>query len=375
MRDKKTVVIITDNSSRNTSAAIKEVFKEKEGVLTIIIAENELEGYFKNTLFNYLFKEESRLRNYYHKFMELRKTAKMDKLASKKVSFNIKSPVHRRMQNVFLRYTPDIVIAMTPKALMASLAARDKLKSKAKVCVVIDEFCLNKQLVSNQTDFYFVDNYDIKDQLVNCGIDENKILISNIPVRKHIRKEMSREEALKVFDLEDKPTLMVIASQYGDDKFKKVIGALYEARLDVNVIVACGYSRRLLAYVRERTDFIGLNEGIDINAGYSCADIVITRPTATVIGEALYKKKLIFSMYPSGEMEKRTLEYLGLDIIVKIDNENQLISKIREYLDNKDNFEATRRMAESAVEGEPVIKITDKLYEFMREDEQSPRQN
>ena len=80
-------------------------------------------------------------------------------------------------------------------------------------------------------------------------------------------------------------------------------------------------------------------------------------------------------MYPSGEMEKRTLEYLGLDIIVKIDNENQLISKIREYLDNKDNFEATRRMAESAVEGEPVIKITDKLYEFMREDEQSPRQN
>ena len=87
-----------------------------------------------------------------------------------------------------------------------------------------------------------------------------------------------------MFDLEDKPTLMVIASQYGDDKFKKVIGALYEARLDVNVIVACGYSRRLLAYVRERTDFIGLNEGIDINAGYSCADIVITRPTATVIG-------------------------------------------------------------------------------------------
>ena len=79
------MVIITDNSSRNTSAAIKEVFKEKEGVLTIIIAENELEGYFKNTLFNYLFKEESRLRNYYHKFMELRKTAKMDSLPQKGV--------------------------------------------------------------------------------------------------------------------------------------------------------------------------------------------------------------------------------------------------------------------------------------------------
>ena len=188
MRDKKTVVIITDNSSRNTSAAIKEVFKEKEGVLTIIIAENELEGYFKNTLFNYLFKEESRLRNYYHKFMELRKTAKMDKLASKKVSFNIKSPVHRRMQNVFLRYTPDIVIAMTPKALMASLAARDKLKSKAKVCVVIDEFCLDKQLVSNQTDFYFVDNYDIKDQLVNCGIDEKQNTYKQYPRKKAYKK-------------------------------------------------------------------------------------------------------------------------------------------------------------------------------------------
>ena len=67
---------------------------------------------------------------------------------------------------------------------------------------------------------------------------------------------------------------MVIASQYGDDKFKKV-QAPSEARLDVNVIVACGYSKLLC---QRRTDFIGLNEGIDINAGYSCADIVITVP-------------------------------------------------------------------------------------------------
>lgn len=369
MRDKKTIVILTDNSSRNTSAAIKESFKGNREVLTIIIAENELESYVWNSLFNYLFKEESKIRSYYDKFSELKKASRMDKLASQKVSFNIKSPVHRRVQNVFLRYNPDVVIAMTPRVLHPSLAVRDKLRMKTKVAVVIDEFCLDKQMVNKAVDFYFVDNHDIKEQLTNFGINENKTQINNIPVRKHIQKVMAREDALKVFDFEDKPTIMLIASQYGDEKFRKVINALSEARLDINVIVACGYSRRLLAYVREKTHFLGLNEGIDINAGYSCADIVITRPTATVLAEAIYKKKLIFSLYPSGEMERRTLDYLGLDLLVKVNGEEELLNRIKEYLDNKDNFEATRRIVESAIEEEPVQKIVSKLFELATNDE------
>ncbi|MDD4316295.1 MAG: hypothetical protein PHC84_03940, partial [Clostridia bacterium] len=170
MRDKKTIIILTDNSSRNTSAAIKEYFKNDRDVLIIIIAENELESYVKNSVFNYLFKEESRVRSFYDKMTELKKAARMDKLASQKVSFNVKSPVHRRVQNVFLRYSPDIVIAMTPKVLAPSLAVRDKLKLKTKIAVVIDEFCLDKQLVNTAVDFYFVDNHDIKEQLVGYKV-------------------------------------------------------------------------------------------------------------------------------------------------------------------------------------------------------------
>lgn len=368
MKDKKTIVIFTDNSSRNTSASIKEIFKDNKEFLTIIIAENELESYVRNSLFNYFFKEESRIRNYYDKVSELVKSSRMNKLASQKISFNIKSPVHRRVQNVFLRYNPDIVIAMTPRVLAPSLAVKDKLKFNTKVVVVIDEFCLDKQMVNKAVDYYFVDNHDIKEQLNTLGISEDRIQINNIPVRKHIQKEVSREDALKNFDFEDKPTLMVVASQYGDDKFKKVISALNDAKLDINVIVACGYSRRMLAYVREKTDFLGLNEGIDINAGYSCADIIITRPTATVLAEALYKKKLVFSLYPSGEMEKRALDYLGLDLIIKLNDEDELIEKINEYLDNKDNYEATKRMVDYAVEGQPVEKIALKLSELIEDE-------
>jgi len=365
MRNKKTIVILTDNSSRNTSAAIKERFRGQKDTLVIIIAESELDSYLKNIAINYFFKEETKLRNLYDKYTELMQERKMDKLVPQKVSYNRKSPVHRRVHNVFLRYSPDIVIAMTPKMLTASLAVKEKLRSKAKVIVVLDEFCLNKQLVNKNTDYYFVDNHDIKEELLSLSIDEDKIMVSNIPVKKAFSKSLSREEALKVFDFEDRPTVMLVASQYGDEKFKKLINALAHAKLDINVLVACGYSRRLLAYVREKTDFLGLNEGIDMNAGYCCSDIVIARPTATVLAEALYKKKLIFSIYPSGEMERRTHDYLGLALIAKMDNENMVIDKIKEYLENKDNFEAMRRLIDNAVEGEPAQKIASKLYEMM----------
>ncbi|MDD4316598.1 MAG: hypothetical protein PHC84_05520, partial [Clostridia bacterium] len=262
--------------------------------------------------------------------------------------------------------SPDIVIAMTPKVLAPSLAVRDKLKLKTKIAVVIDEFCLDKQLVNTAVDFYFVDNHDIKEQLVGYKVPEDNIQINNIPVRKHFQKTLSREDALKVFDFPDRPTVMLVASQYGDDKLKRVITALSNAKLDINVLVACGYSRRLLAYVREKTDFTGLNEGIDMNAGYSCADIVVARPTATVLAEALYKKKLVFSIYPGGEMERRTHDYLGLDLVVKTESEDAVIKKIQEYLDNEENFEGIRRIIDNAVEGEPVNKIAEKLIELFQ---------
>lgn len=367
MRDKKTIVILTDNSSRNTSAAIKEYFRSNREVLTIIIAESELESYIKTSLFNYFVKEESRVRIFYDKMKEMLKASRMDKPASTKVSFNVKSPIHRRVQNVFLRYNPDIVIAMTPKVLAPSLAVRDKLRVKTKVVVVIDEFCLDKQLVNPAVDYYFVDNHDIREELVANNVSEDKIQINNVPVRKHFQKSITREEALKVFDFPDRPTIMLVASQYGDDKLKRVVAALQNAKLDINVLVACGYSRRLLAYVREKTDFLGLNEGIDMNAGYSCADIVVARPTATVLAEALYKKKLVFSIFPSGEMEKRTHDYLGLDLVIKTENEDALLKRIQQYLDDEDSFEGIRRIIDNAVEGEPVEKIAKKLIELFPE--------
>lgn len=367
MKDKKTIVILTDNSSRNTSAAIKGFFKKNREVQTIIIAESELQSYVRNYIFNYYFKEESRIRKFYDKMKELKKASNIDKLATQKVAFNAKSPVHKRVQNVYLRYNPDVVIAMTPSILIPALASRDKLRLKTKVVVVIDEFCLDKQMVNPAVDMYFVDNHDIKDELVENKVKEENITVSNIPVRNRFQKQLIREEALKVFDFEDKTTIMLVASQYGDEKFRKIISVLHDEKLDINVIVACGFNRRLLAFVREKTNFVGLNEGIDLNAGYSCSDIIIARPTATVLAEALYKQKLIFSIYPSGEMERRTHEYLGLDLILKMDNEDNIVERIKEYIENKDNFEATRRIVENAIDGEPVENIGKKLLEIMTE--------
>lgn len=369
MRGKNTIIILTDNSSRNTSAAIKEAIRDNKDVLVIIIAENELEGYLRNSLFNFLFKEESKIRGYYDRFKEFRKATKMNKLASQKVSFNIKSPVHRRVQNVFLRYTPDIVIAMTPKVLAPSLAVRDKLRMKTKIVAVIDEFSLDKQMVHRAVDYYFVDNDNIKKELIEHGVSEQVVQVNYIPIRSHIKKEITREEALKMFDFEDRLTILIVASQFGDERFKKVVAALYDKRYDANVIVACGYNRRMLAYVREKTNFLGLNEGININAGYSCADIIIARPTATVLMEAIYKKKLIFAIHPSGEMEKRAINFLNQHLLIKAENETELMEQLDKFMEDNDSYIGIEEEVKMFVEQEPTELLVNKLYELMPDNE------
>lgn len=344
MKGKKTIVIFTDDGSRNISAAIKERYKDNTAVQVIIISEKELLSFGQLFFENYFLKNDTRLKRFYNRRLEASLEKKMDIIPPQNVSFDGKRAIYNRTYNVYLRYSPDVVMVLTPSVIAPAIAARTKLRRDIKIVSVIDEFVLNKQMVYKQIDKYYADNFDIKARLVECGIDEEKITIVTLPVRQYFSKEIDRETALKSFDLPDKPTVLLASSRYGDEKFKKILSDIEEAKLDINVIVACGLNRKLLAYVREKTNFLGYNEGIDMNMAFSAVDIVIARPTSGLIAEAIFKKKLIFTVYPLGETERRIHDYLGVDLVVKLDSSEEAVENIKKYLSNPESFDEIKNL-------------------------------
>ena len=357
MKGKKTIIFITDENNRNTSSAIKERAKGSREAQVIIISRKELNSFWKSFALNYFFKKDTSIKRFVTKKVELY----MDKIPSQKVSFDVKKAIYNRMYNIFIRYNPDVVVPLVADAFPAALAARAKARKDIKIATVLDEYILDKQLVYKSLDKYIVDNCDIKEELIALGVEAEKITVAGVPVRKHFLKEMSREDALKAFDFEDKPTLLLIAARYGDEKLKKIITVIDEAKFDMNVIVACGFNRKMLSFVREKTNFAGYNEGLDMNAAYSAADAVLTRPVPSVLAESLFKKKLIFSVLPEGEAEKRTHDYLGADLAVKINSCEDLTKNIELLIKNPEEFEDKRKLIEHAVEGDPAEIILNEL--------------
>lgn len=364
MKGKKTIIIFTDDNSRDIASALKERCKGNNLLQIIIISEKELYSFGKLFFENYFLKNDTKLKMAYNRRKEVKQEKLLDRLPSQNVSFDNRRAVYTRTYNVFLRYTPDVVVALTPAVINPILGAKSKIKKEIKTVVIADDFSLNLQMVHKEIDKYFVDNFDVRDKLVKQGIDNDKITVISMPVRNTFKEDIERGAALKSFDLPDKPTVLVSAAKYGDEKFKKVLSLIGEEKLDVNVIVACETNRKMLAYVREKTDFTGYNEGIDMNAAYCAADVVITRPDPSVIAEALFKKKLIFSIFAKGEAERRAHEYLGIDLVVKTDSAEDAVEKLKKFIEDRDCFSNIRRIADSksdADSGKAILESLEKM--------------
>ena len=369
MKNKKTIVILSNEKESTTGNIIKELYEKEKDIITVLIGEKELNNVVANFIDEKFLANKTflkRIENNTSKYIKgfLNKMPKISK-KEKPISFNSKSPIHKKVKNILLRYNPDLVICLSHAILKPAIAAKNMLNLECNIVSFIDRYYLDERFVNKETDLYLVDNDDIKEKLQQKGIDSEKIKIANIPVKLNFKNKVDKATALKHFELEDKPTILLISTIYGDDRLKKAINEIIEAKFDINVIVAAGYNDNLIKFVNElyRPNIRVVDQDIDMNIAMSLSDIIITRPTTMVLTEALYKERLIFSLFSVGEEEFLTEEYFGYDLIVKLKDEKEMRENIKKYLDDKKTFDDRLKYIKDANIGEP----SDRLYSIIND--------
>lgn len=374
MFKKKTVLFFTGRYNTAVAENVLKELRSDPSAVGVIVTKKELENHILNGIVDKLIPEESKLRYLIRNKRLAICSINSDRTRSQKTIFNPRSGLQRHILNALERYNPSVV-AVTNYTLLADvLAALDKYGKNVKTVVISEEFVLDKRLIQRSVDYYFVDNFDMRNDLAECGIPDDKISIVTIPVAREFFEKNDREEALKKFALDGhKPVILVSASALGDGRFIKVAEKLKEGDFDVDYIIACGKNRTFLNAVRD-LGFNAYNEGVDMNAALNACDLVVARPTTMLLAETLVKKKPVIALLPNGKVEEDNLEYLATENVTKVDGVENLNAAVKKFLDE---LRAAERpdVAETALKegGENEEKKDTDLVEIPRIDESGAR--
>ncbi len=354
MQNKKTVLIFTDAARAMSASAVKEqLLEELPDAVVIIIDDLELHADAVRDYIEKVFKLKVNFEKNRAVREERKLARKIDETPKSSNVYKLQNS-YKKMENIFNRYTPDLVVTIGYGAFNEAVAVRDKLCAKTRIASVIDDYALNRQLINTYIDAYVVENMAVKTTLVNNYVKESRISLADIPVRKSFVLAPPQSKVLEELRLETKlPTLLSVAcAEKGCEQFETL--AAYKDKF--NILVYTGTNRAAYSEA-SGTGLAAYNEGTAIETLYAAADVVLTNPDSYYVAAARETGKLIALWTPASAIEKRNAAFLA-GMTADCSDRHRLTRFLRHYPDAR--FDAVRRAsALTAVRsvGKELIKL------------------
>lgn len=202
---------------------------------------------------------------------------------------------NKKLEKELMTFDPDIIIStqVGPTGLIA--AHKDKFH--AKLISVFTDYGLHRMYVlpHQYVDMYCVPTETIKDEMIQLGITENKIIVTGIPVRSQfLEVKNSRENILEDYHLsKDKPMfLFMCGGGLGVDNAFRYFEQLLKSNYDFSYIFVSGknvnlFNRALKLSQKYTKDGVILGYVSEIAELINASDLVIGKPGGILTSECL----------------------------------------------------------------------------------------
>lgn len=236
--------------------------------------------------------------------------------------------------NLYIQeFAPDLIISTHPFSTQMCGYLKKKEKINCKLATILTDFEIHEQWLefAEYQDFFFVSNEQMKSDMINKNIEENKIFVTGIPVSDRFLKEYSREEVCKMFDLNpnNDVVLFFAGGEFGLGRNTTIImlKALIRLFSKLQVVAISGRNQKMnekfhkLVEATESQNRIKIIEFTDkVPELMSISKFVITKPGGLTITEALtsHLPILIINPIPGQEEENANfIEKNGAGIWIK----------------------------------------------------------
>ena len=182
-------------------------------------------------------------------------------------------------------------------------------------------------------DYFVIPSNLLKDDFVKKGVKEDILLPLGIPVSSNFKNNIKN---IKIKT--DKDIVLLTSGSMGFGKMKELVNTLIKEFSNTYFIVICGNNEKLeselLKIKCDNLEVIGFTK--DMNAYMKLSKVVITKPGGLTTSEVATLNKPLIHMMPIPGVENYNATFYEKNkMSLKAINIEEVVSKLRELLDNK----------------------------------------
>ncbi|WP_418792454.1 MGDG synthase family glycosyltransferase [Phosphitispora sp. TUW77] len=268
-----------------------------------------------------------------------------------------------KMEKLIKQMDPQAIICTHafPAGILSIL--KSKLEFQIPLIAVMTDYTTHPFWVHENIDMYVLPCEEIKYQIKEYGIDEQKIMCTGIPLRQQFAQKINKQEARKKLGLEPEITLMVMGGGLGLGEIEGIINTLGNADINLQILALTGKNDKLskALHLLKTENKIKIFGYIDNVAEIMAAsDLIITKPGGLTTAEVLAQQLPMIIINPLPGQEDRNTEFLlNNGVAVKVRKLQYLVPQIKYLLKNKTRLLQIKEMSGMISKPDSAVKLVD----------------
>lgn len=250
-------------------------------------------------------------------------------------------------------FEPDLVISTHPFAtqMCAFLKKRDKID--CRLATVLTDYHIHAQwlVLYRYVDYFFVANEQMKSDMIEEGVHDEKIFVTGIPVSERFSENFDKSLIYEEFGLiPDKQTVLFFAGGefgLGRNTTYMVLKAIIRLFKDTQVIAISGKNLKMKAKFEELVTLTNSGDRVKIIEYtnkvpelMSISSYVITKPGGLTVTECLASNLPIVIINPIPGQEEENAQFLvENDVAIWIKKEDNIARALKNLYKNTEHFE------------------------------------
>ena len=258
----------------------------------------------------------------------------------------------KKLLKLLKEYQPDIVISTHPFGSQMVSYLKRKALIECKLATILTDFAPHEQWLigSDYVDYFFVSHEKLRQELINTGIDSNKVFATGIPLSNRFLMHYNKEEIKHSFglDLNKKVILFFGGGEFGlgREVTIKILSAFIHHRGNHQIVAIAGKNEKMreefnsLVEQENAEDFVTvLSYTHQVPELMSISDLVVTKPGGLTSTESLSSGLPMVLINPIPGQEEENAEFLeNSGVAVWLRKNSDFESEIAKLLSDKDRL-------------------------------------
>jgi len=284
---------------------------------------------------------------------------------------------NKKLKDDIVSFNPDLLISSHFFGNIMMGIFNKKGLTNTKIISIITDYRSHEFWLKDidSIDALVVGNDIVKNEVVQKGIDKNKVYSYGIPILDNFSLINDNKIKEKYQVNNEKMTFLFFAGgSIGSSFTYKYLKRLLDERLDINVIFVCGKNEKLKKKIDELVkeekyeNVVILGFSKEVNKLLYISDVVITKPGGISLTECLEMKKPMLLIPGNGGQELYNAKFIcknGYGINCK--NSKKLVLVVERLLKKKNILNNMNKNLKSYSNNDSIVKIFNLAKKILKE--------